>query len=78
MEDTENFAKAELAFAIFCIENVAERLHADASAVYDAFTKSSDILESYIIPCYDVLHTQGRDYIVNDLIDLMKEKEVKV
>ena len=41
-----------------------------------AFTKDSDILDGYIIPCYDVLHTQGKGYIVNDLIDLMREKGV--
>ena len=48
----------------------------DASVVYHIFAQKSDILDSYIIPCYDVLHTQGKEYIVNDLIDLMQEKGV--
>ncbi len=68
----------KMEFAIFCIENVAACLHVDAAVVYDAFTRESDILDGYIIPCYDVLHTQGRDYIVNDLINMMKEKGVIV
>lgn len=68
----------KMEFAVFCIENVAARLHVDAAVVYDAFARESDILDGYIIPCYDVLHTQGKDYIVDDLIDMMKEKGVIV
>lgn len=44
--------------------------------VYDSLTKESDILYSYIVPCYDVLHTQGKEYIVNDILDLMRERFV--
>ena len=57
----------ELEFAIFCIENVASRLHVDAQNVND-----------YIIPEYEVLHTQSKDYIVDDIIDVMHERGVKL
>ena len=30
----------------------------------------------YIVPCYDVLHTFSREYIVEDLVDLMNKKGV--
>ena len=78
--DTEigDYVKEELEFAVFCIENVAARLGVDGTVIYDAFAKKSDILNSYVIPCYDVLHTQGKEYIVNDLIDMMREKGVTV
>ena len=75
---SEDYSGEKLQFAVFCIENVAVRLHVDASVIYDAFTKQSDILDGYIIPCYDALHTQGKDYIVNDLVDLMTEKGVSI
>ena len=26
-------------------------------------------LDNYIIKCYDVLHTQGKEYLVEDLIE---------
>lgn len=68
----------ELEFAVFCIENVAEKLGVDAARVYQAFTEKSDILYGYIVPEYEVLHTQSRGYIVNDLLDVMKEKGVEV
>lgn len=34
----------ELEFAVFCIENVANRLGVNAKLVYNAFTENSDIL----------------------------------
>lgn len=68
----------ELEFAIFCIENVASKLHIDAQKVYMALTEQTDILQEYIIPEYEVLHTQGKDYIVDDIIDVMKERNVKL
>ncbi len=64
--------------AVFCLENVARELGVGAEQVYKAFTDKSDILYGYIVPGYDVLHTQGRTYIVNDLLDVMKEKGVSV
>ena len=72
----------ELEFAVFCIENVAARLGVDAERVYQAFTQKSDILNGYIVPEYEILHTQSLDYIVedivNDLLDVMKERGVEV
>ena len=53
----------ELEFAIFCIENVASRLHVDAQNVYVALSEQTNILNDYIIPEYEVLHTQSKDYI---------------
>ena len=46
--------------------------------VYQAFTEKSDILNGYIVPEYEVLHTQSREYIVDDLLDAMKERGVEV
>ena len=68
----------ELEFAIFCIENVASKLHIDAQKVYTALTEQTDILQEYIIPEYEVLHTQSKDYIVDDIIDVMKERNVEL
>ena len=68
----------ELEFAIFCIENVAVKLGVNAQTVYSALTEKSSILNDYIIPEYEILHTQGKEYIVDDIIDLMKERGVAV
>ena len=68
----------ELEFAIFCIENVASKLHVDAQRVYAALTEQTDIMQEYIIPEYEVLHTQSKDHIVDDIIDVMRERDIKV
>ncbi len=68
----------ELEFAIFCVENIAIHLNTAAEKVYDALTIKSDILYSYIVPCYDILHTQGKEYIVEDILAVMKERGITV
>jgi len=68
----------ELEFAVFCIENVAESLGKPSDAVYRALAGESGILNQYVIPSYDVLHTQGREYIVNDIREVMAERGVTV
>lgn len=68
----------ELEFAIFCIENIANRLGKNAEEIYLALTEKSDILNSYIIPGYEMLHTQSKDYIVDDIISLMEERGIQL
>lgn len=68
----------ELEFAIFCIENVAAKLGVEAERIYQAFTQKSNILNGYIVPEYEVLHTQSREYIVDDLLGVMRERGVEV
>lgn len=73
----QNIEKSrELEFAIFCIENIAAKLGVSAEKVYDALTEKSDILNDYIIPEYEILHTQGKEYIVDDIIEVMKARGV--
>lgn len=62
----------ELEFAVFCIEYVSEKLGIEGNEVYKLLTEKSDLLDRYIIPSYDVLHTQGKDYIVDDIILVMR------
>lgn len=50
----------------------------DAERVYQAFTEQSDILNGYIVSEYEMLHTQSREYIVDELLDVMKERGVEV
>ena len=68
----------KIEFAIFCIENVAEKMNTDGEKVYVALAEKSDILENYIMEDYDVLHTQGKEYIVDDIIETMKMKGVSI
>ena len=68
----------ELEFAVFCIENVSAALGKPTEYVYDALSGEDGILRQYIVPSYDVLHTQGKEYIVNDIIEVIKERHVTI
>ena len=67
-----------LEFVLFCVENLAERIGRSPVETYDLLNKKSGLLESYVIPCYGPLHTQGRDYIVDDLLNAMKMKGIPI
>ena len=63
-------------FAVFCIEALSDELETTGDKVYKLLTVDSDILDSYIIPHYDALHTQGKAYIVRELLEVMKNHGV--
>ena len=66
----------ELEFAVFCIENTASRLGIGAETVYSMLAEKSSILNEYIVSNYEILHTQGKEYIVDDILEVMREKGV--
>ena len=68
----------ELEFAIFCIENLADQLKMDTETVFDLLTVKSDVLYQYIVPEFELLHTQSKKYIVDELIEVLKEKGVSI
>lgn len=62
-------------FITYCIGNLSRRLGLSAREVYERL-KTSGILTGYIVPSYDVLHTFGKEYLMEDLTDYMREKGV--
>ena len=71
-----NMDEKQLEFAVFCLENVAEHLNLSGDKVYKLLTEDSNILDSYIIPNYDTLHTQGKHYIVDDIVTYMRQEKL--
>ncbi len=62
-----------LEFVTYCIGKLAQVLNMSQREVYRRL-KESGILYGYIVPSYDVLHTFGSRYLMEDLTDYMKEK----
>lgn len=60
-----------LDFITFCVGSLADALHMSASQVYSAL-RLSGVLNDYIVPCYDVLHTFGKDYLVEELTEVLR------
>lgn len=67
----------ELNFSIFMLYCLADKWKMTPAAVYKILN-STGILDNYIIPCYDVLHTQGKEYLVEDITEYAREKGVSV
>lgn len=62
-------------FITYCIGNLSRRLGLNARDVYHRLVDSGILME-YIVPSYDVLHTFGKEYLMEDLTDYMREKGV--
>ena len=73
-EQTSDLDEKRMEFAVFCVENLAEDLGQDATAVFDLLTRESDLLYSYVIPCYEPLHSQDKAYILDDIKGVMRER----
>ena len=64
-----------LDFITFCVGSLADALHWSASRVFGTL-RSTGLLTDYIVPCYEVLHTFSKEYIVEDLTEALREKGV--
>ncbi len=67
--------KNTLEFVTYCISKLASLLKLTQRDVYRRLV-SSGILYDYIVPSYDVLHTFGSHYLMEDLTGYMREKGV--
>lgn len=63
----------QLDFVTYCIGNLSIRLQLPQKAIY-ARLKSTGILDDYIVKGYDVLHTFGKEYLMEDLIGRGRER----
>lgn len=67
----------QLDFVTFCIGNLSIRLNMPQKVVYIKL-KDSGILDDYIVKGYDVLHTFGKEYLMNDLITCRRKEHCHV
>lgn len=58
-------------FVSSCIESVAERLGCKASEVYLRMERVG-LIQDYIIPCYDTIHTESRENVTADIIETLE------
>lgn len=57
-------------FVIFCIESFKQYHNLSGKEVYNIFEKY-DVIE-YLSNGYDLLHTQGKQWIMNDIDEFLK------
>lgn len=64
--------RAELVFVVFMIHALSEAWKMPLSRVYSILNKSR-VLDDYLIKHYDVLHTLGKEYLVDDVTGCVKD-----
>ncbi|WP_462349398.1 DUF3791 domain-containing protein [Holdemanella biformis] len=69
--------KKELTFVIFILHALGQHWNMKTPEVYEILN-TTGILDDYIIKCYDVLHTLGKEYLVEDIIEFVREKGIDV
>lgn len=67
--------KKVLEFVTWLISKLSHFLNMPQTEVFQRLYKSG-ILYNYIIPSYDVLHTFGSRYLMEDIADYMREEGV--
>lgn len=63
--------------AASCVEGTARRLGVPYREVYDRM-KRVGMIENYIVPYYDVLHTMNREHVIDDMLECLKTWEEDV
>ena len=65
----------ELSFSIFILYSLAAKWNKTPADVY-GILNSTGILDNYVIAGYDMLHTLGKEYLIEDITDYAREKGV--
>ncbi len=63
-----------MAFVATCIETTARWLGTSYKEVYQRM-KRVNLIEQYILPHYETLHTESRENLAEDLVECMKNWE---
>lgn len=68
-----------MGFVASCIESVADRLNLGYRNIFERMEKVG-MIDDYIYPCYEQLHTESRENLTESLIATLNrwEKELKV
>lgn len=63
----------QIDFSMFLMYRLAESWGEPVSRVYRVL-ESTGALKDYILPFYDVLHTLGEEYLVDDITEYVKKR----
>ena len=69
--------KENFSFIIYLIHACANRWNQMPSEVYQKLRRT-DCIGAYLIPHYDILHTQGTEYLVEDIKTYLETRGVAV
>ncbi len=64
-------------FVVYLIHACANFWNVTPARVYNAL-KKSNCIEKYLVPNYEILHTQGTNYLVEDISSYLKNRNIAV
>lgn len=64
--------KKKLTFVVFILHALGQHWNMTTPEVYEILN-TTGILDDYIIKCYDALHTLGKEYLVEDITEFVRE-----
>ncbi|GHU63368.1 hypothetical protein AGMMS49983_06660 [Clostridia bacterium] len=67
----------EMDFSVFLIRKLAEAWKKTTPETYRILT-DTNIMDEYILKCYDTLHTLGTEYLIEDVTGFVHEKGIIV
>jgi hypothetical protein len=71
------YTRQKIDFSVFLFHHLAKSWNKSVPETYRILA-DSNILESYILDCYDTLHTLGVEYLVEDITGFAREKGIAV
>ena len=67
--------KDSMEFVIYIIHYCANKLNIPPATVYKKL-KEADCIGAYLVPHYEILHTQSSEYIMNDIQQYLRKRGV--
>lgn len=64
-------------FVVYMLHACANKWGKRPSEVYSLLS-SGDCINSLLVKHYDILHTQGTDFIVQDITDYLKNRGIRI
>ncbi len=64
-------------FVVFCIENLADRLGVPGSMIFNKLN-SIGAISGFLYPSYESLHTQSKDYILEEIQTYLANHNINV
>lgn len=76
MENIMDISQNELEFVTFCIEILRESKEISSQDSYRLLTEETTIMDDFLIPNYEILHSQSKKYILDEILKLLEEDDV--
>lgn len=69
--------KESFAFVVYMIHACANKWGASPAQVYSGM-QQANCIDGFLVPHYEILHTQGTDFVVEDIREYLANRKVVV